>query len=129
MKYLLILLLLVSCGSRKVIIEKTQENKKIETQIVDNTKTIDTSSIDELEIIPIDTLKPMVINGKTYFNAKIKHLKKKNYISIVIDKTTTIKAKETITIKNKATEKVVNYWWFLLLLIIPIFFVYKIYIA
>ena len=123
MKYLLILLLLVSCGSRKVIIEKTQESKKIETKIVDNTRTIDTSDIDELEIIPIDTLKPVIINGKSYFNAKIKHLKKKNYISIVADKITTTKAKETVTIKNK--ETVINYWWFLLILLIPAYFLYK----
>ena len=65
MKYLLILLLLVSCGSRKVITEKTQETKKIETKIVDNTRTIDTSDIDEIEILPIDTLKPVIINGKS----------------------------------------------------------------
>lgn len=125
MKYLLILLLLVSCGSRKVVTEKTQETKKIETKIVYNTRTIDTSDIDELEIIPIDTLKPVIINGKSYFNAKIKHVKKKNYISVIADKITTTKAKETVIIKNKETEKVVNYWWFLLLLLIPAYFLYK----
>lgn len=123
MKYLFILLLLTSCGSRKVIIEKTQETKKIETKIVDNTRTIDTSDIDELEILPIDTLKPVIINGKSYFNAKIKHVKKKNYISVVADRITTTKAKETVIIKNK--ETVINYWWFLLILIIPAYFLYK----
>lgn len=131
MKYILILLLLVSCGSRKVTIDKQNEKTKTETKteikIVDRTKLIDTTVIDELEIVPIDTLKPIVINGKTYFNAKIKHVKTKKHISIQNDIKSEVKQVKSenkkVAIKHKEVEKTFSYWW--LLLLIPIYYLYK----
>ena len=131
MKYILILLLLVSCGSRKVQIEKQNEKTKTETKteikIVDRTKLIDTTVIDELEIVPIDTLKPIVINGKSYFNAKIKHVKTKKHISIDKDIKSEVKQVKSeskkVVRKHKEVEKTFSYWW--LLLLIPIYYVYK----
>ena len=131
MKYILILLLLVSCGSRKVQIDKQNEKTKTETKteikIVDRTKLIDTTVIDELEIIPIDTLKPIVIDGKSYFNAKIKHVKTKKHISIDKDIKSEVKQvkieNKKVSRKHKAIEKTFSYWW--LLLLIPIYYVYR----
>jgi hypothetical protein len=124
-------LLLVGCGSRKVIVDKqetkTQIEAKTEIKIVDKTKLIDTTVIDELEIIPIDTLKPIVIDGKTYFNAKIKHVKTKKHISINNDIKSEVKhvksESKKVAIKHKEIEKTFNYWW--LLLLIPIYYVYR----
>ena len=42
--YLLILLILTSCGSRKVQI--TQQEKQVETNIVENTTTVDSSNVE-----------------------------------------------------------------------------------
>jgi hypothetical protein len=132
MKKLIILsLLLVGCGSRKVIVDKqetkTQTEAKTEIKIVDRTKLIDTTVIDELEIIPIDTLKPIVIDGKTYFNAKIKHVKTKKHISIQSDIKSEVKhvksESKKVAIKHKEIEKTFSYWW--LLLLIPIYYVYR----
>ena len=131
MKYILILLLLVSCGSRKVIIDKQEEKTKTEIKteikIVDRTKLIDTTVIDELEIVPIDTLKPIVIDGKTYFNAKIKHVKTKKHISIQNDIKSEVKhvksENKKVFRKHKEVEKTFSYWW--LLLLIPIYYFYR----
>ena len=131
MKYILILLLLVSCGSRKVTIdkqnEKTKTEIKTEIKIVDRTKLIDTTVIYELEIIPIDTLKPIVINGKSYLNAKIKHVKTKKHISIdkeIKSETKQVKSEnKKVSKKHKEVEKTFSYWW--LLLLIPIYYLYK----
>ena len=130
-KLIFLSLLLIGCGSRKVQIEKQNEKTKTETKteikIVDKTKLIDTTVIDELEIVPIDTLKPIVINGKSYFNAKIKHVKTKKRISIQNDIKSEVKQVKSenkkVAIKHKEVEKTFSYWW--LLLLIPIYYVYK----
>ena len=81
---------LTSCGSRKVnkseTKEQEQKSEKItletETRVTDNTKIIDTSTNDEIEIVPVDNTLPFTINGKEYKNAKIRHKKSKNNITI-----------------------------------------------
>jgi preprotein translocase subunit SecF len=91
MKYLFIIisLVLVSCGSRKVN-KTTVEEKKDSTSIVDiktnietkettevnNNSKIDTTT-DEIIIEPVDNTKEIVVNGKTYKNVKIRHKKTK----------------------------------------------------
>lgn len=118
MRYLILLFLLVSCGSRKVNKSVIEQESKQETTttIVDVTKTnrnvqsttklLDTSSTDEIEFIPVDNTKPMTINGKTYFNTVLKHRKIKSNISIVKDKKVSqIEDKEVKTsIKDKKEE-------------------------
>lgn len=139
---LLLSLLLIGCGSRKV--QKSQIKEETKTEISDNTKietktetktdVIVINENDELTIEPIDTIKPMTINGKQYKNARIRH--KKSSVK-AIDKTIVNVAKNenkdvTIIQKTKKeasaknVERKAGYWWLLwFLLIIPIWFVYR----
>jgi hypothetical protein len=145
MKYLLILLLFISCGARKVNKSETKQDIKTETTIAvvdtsktttdtkENIKIIDNSTSDEIEVTPIDSTKPMVINGKTYLNAKIKHQKKKANKSIVKDKTIAQKAQKGVNIKSnnkieetkqatikKIDKEAVSFWnylWFLFIIL------------
>jgi Na+-transporting NADH:ubiquinone oxidoreductase subunit NqrC len=72
---LIFAIFLTSCGSRKVAKSETKEqeqtevksNIKTETKIIDNTKIVDTSVTDEIEFIPIDFTKEIIVNGKKYF--------------------------------------------------------------
>jgi len=133
---------LSSCGSRKVnkseTKEQEQKNEKItletKTRITDNTKIVDTSICDEIEIVPVDNTLPFTIDGKEYKNAKIRHKKSKNNISINKDVKVQHKAKKEgiVMVKRnkiievKQTERKESYWWLLwFLLLIPIYFAYK----
>jgi hypothetical protein len=136
---LITIIFLTSCGSRKVNKSETKESEKTEvkteakteTKVTDNTKIVDTSTTDEIEICPVSDTLPMVVNGITYKNAKIKRSKKKNNISIAKDVKVQHKAqksdlkvvKSNRIIEVKQTERKESYWWFLLL--IPIYILYK----
>jgi hypothetical protein len=139
---LLAAIFLTSCGSRKVTKsgtkEQEQKTEKItletETRVTDNTKIIDTSTTDEIEICPVSDSLPMVVNGITYKNAKIRRKKSKNNISIVKDvkvqhkaqKEGVVMVKRNKVIEVKQTERKESYWWLLwFLLLIPIYFAYK----
>ena len=133
---------LTSCGSRKVQKSETKEQEQktekitleTETKLTDNTKIVDSSTTDEIEISPISDTLPMVVNGITYKNAKIRHKKTKNNISIVKDekvqhkaqKSGVVMVKRNKVIEVKQTERKESYWWLLwFLILIPIYFVYK----
>jgi hypothetical protein len=132
-------IVLTSCGSRKVSKSETKEQEQktekitleTETRVTDNTKIVDTSTSDEFEICPVSDSLPMVVNGITYKNAKIKRSKKKNNISVVKDVKVQHKAqkegvmmvKKNKVIEVKQTERKDSYWW--LLLLIPIYILYK----
>ena len=133
---------LSSCGSRKVskseIKEQEQKTEKItletETKLTDNTKIVDTSSSDEIEICPVTDTIPMVVNGITYKNAKIRRKKSKNNISIVKDVKVQHKAQKSglVTVKSnkvveiKQIEKKQSYWWLLwFLLLIPAYYLWR----
>jgi len=133
---------LTSCGSRKVnkseIKQQEQKTEKItletETMVTDNTKIVDTSICDEIEIVPIDNTLPFTINGKEYKNAKIRHKKSKNNISINKDvkiqhkaqKEGIVMVKRNKIIELKQTERKESYWWLLwFLLLIPIYYAYR----
>jgi hypothetical protein len=135
-------IVLTSCGSRKVAKSETKEQEQktekitleTETKVTDNTKIIDTSTSDEIEICPVSDSLPMVVNGITYKNAKIKRSKKKNNISIVKDvkvqhkaqKEGVVMVKRNKVIEVKQTERKESYWWLLwFLLLIPIYILYK----
>ncbi len=140
MRYLLILLLLLtSCGTRKVN-KSTEEVKqdKVEViqtnvQIKENTVVKVIDSTDEICIEPIDSIKPMVIDGKSYLNVKIKHKKRKVNTNIVLDKTmsdTSVKnvVEKTEVVKDvkvieRKTSLVTQLWW--LWLLILLFILYK----
>jgi hypothetical protein len=133
---------LTSCGSRKVAKSETKEQEQktekitleTETRVTDNTKIIDTSTTDEIEICPVSDSLPMVINGITYKNAKIKRSKKKNNISIAKDvkvqhnaqKSDLKVVKSNRIIEVKQTERKESYWWLLwFLLLIPIYYLWR----
>lgn len=130
---------LTSCGSRKVNKSETKEQEQktekitleTETRATDNTKIIDTSTCDEIEIVPVDNTLPFTVNGKEYKNVKIRHKKSKNNISIVKDvkvqhnaqKEGVMMVKRNKVIEVKQIERKQSYWWLLwFLLLIPIWY-------
>jgi len=135
-------IVLTSCGSRKVQKSETKEQEQktvkitleTETRVTDNTKIVDTSTTDEIEIVPVDNTLPFTVNGKEYKNVKIRHKKSKNNISIAKDvkiqhkaqKEGIVMVKSNRIIEVKQTERKESYWWLLwFLLLIPIYFIYK----
>ena len=129
--------LLISCGSRRVEVNKTtidttstvhkvQESSHL---VQENTTTTDNSIIDDYVIEPKDTTKPMVIEGKVYKNAILRHEKKKNAVQVVsVNKKQENQRTETTTqaighkrIFVKETdrkESILSYWWILLVIIL-----------
>lgn len=151
MKYILILLstLFFACGARKVNKEDKIEEKatvEVVTQkdsISEAAKTEIKFDIDthEIEIIPIDSTKEFVVEGKKYFNARIKIKKKKDntiYSKDSIVSKTSQKQSKTVT-KETKKEKVktvdkkeaktfwfwLSFWIILLLLIIWLYQKFK----
>jgi hypothetical protein len=133
---------LTSCGSRKVQKSETKETEKTEvkteekteTKITDNTKIVDTSTTDEIEIIPIDNTLPITVNGKKYTNSRIKWKKKKNNISVVKDvkvqhneqKSELKTVKKDLIIERKVIDRKQSYWWLLwFLLLIPAYYLWR----
>lgn len=121
-KLILLSLLLISCGSRKVnkSVVETKEETKTQIAVVDktetttnteiNTVTIDTTSTNEIVIEPINPLIEFVVNGKTYKNARITTKKVKAGVSTrTNEKVAKIEAKDVTTnvaVKRKASVKV-----------------------
>ena len=139
MRYLLILLLLVGCGSRKVNKSNTETKEKSEITIVDSVKVaIKTDSnieiqTNEFTIEPIDSIKPIIIidsQGKktSYINARIKHKhetsQNKTLKNEIVQRSTktNIKAEKRTQIEVKQVERkesiITSLWWLWLLIII-----------
>jgi hypothetical protein len=88
--YILVSIVFISCGSRKVNKTNLEEKKdsvsvvdvKTEIKTNENTEIKNNSKIDKTEdeiiIEPIDNSKEIVVNGKTYKNVKIRHKKTKD---------------------------------------------------
>jgi hypothetical protein len=150
-KYILILLstLFLACGARKVNrTDKVEEKAIVETvvqkdSISEVAKTEIKFNIDthEIEIIPIDSTKEFVVEGKKYFNARIKIKNKKDntiYSKDSIVSKTSQKQSKTVT-KETKKEKVktvdkkeaktfwfwLSFWIILLLLIIWLYQKFK----
>lgn len=123
---LIIIGIFASCGTRRVNKSeiKTEEKTVSQTSVVDNSKTttladtntkvVDLTKTDEIEISPADTSKVMVVNGKTYRNAILKRKKVAN--NIVADKSEkvaqteqkAVKMDSNITIEKKSESKTKN---------------------
>ena len=135
MKQIIILLfsiLLISCSSRKVVIEQVKKDSlsHISTKtIIDNlsrTETKNDITTDEFTITPLDSCKDIVIDGKTYRNVTINYKKTKDN-SLHIEKKTMLKnedIKQTVKTSNKVFKKEIdkkaNYFIYLWLLLIPL---------
>jgi hypothetical protein len=120
-----------SCASRKVAITKTKTEINIDSSVVekkDSTIVVKnglsiTEDIDEVEVVPIDTTKPIIIGGKTYFNAILRIKKTKRQVT---DTTTSIVShsqEKTVNLKKqikkqdfaKKIDKSFNYYYLLLI--------------
>jgi hypothetical protein len=135
---ILIILLLSSCAARKVNVDKVDNTTKVDSTSVtkqemvttqDNNISIKTDT-DELEIVPVSDTIPMVVNGITYKNAKLRYKKTKK---VLVD-TSKIKVAEKTSIKvevkkeakvktfKKTIEKESSYsmyiWWILIILLL-----------
>jgi hypothetical protein len=127
-------LLLIGCSARKVNKTEAKENTEItqtvkeesKTDITENTEVIDTSTTDEIELIPIDNTQPIIYNGKKVYNAKIRHKKQKN--NITTNKEKKVAKNENREVKtdietnkkefNKQTEKQSSFNWLWILFIL-----------
>lgn len=102
---LIISLFLFSCGSRKAIVNKAEV--KEETSKETTTTLTDSSNVtikydittDLLTVFAKDTLKPFTYNGNTYFNAVLRHEKKKD--NTLYTKQNNVKYKQVIKYVNK----------------------------
>jgi hypothetical protein len=105
MKYLFILLLLISCGTRKTSQQKT--TFKSDSLSIENTRVLkqNIELRDINSIKPFDALKPMIIDGKEYFNATIVFDKSIIKNSEIKEKSRTIEIKKEKTEKVKESEK------------------------
>ena len=139
---LLFLIVLTSCASRQVQVDKldikkdsvaetkvtvTTVENKIKTDSTNITTTIDNS---EITITPIDTCKEIIVEGKVYKNVVLKIKKnkantlytnnKKESNNKLTDSVATIKVNKTekVSGKNKTIDKEANYWWILWLLLL-----------
>lgn len=153
MRYILLLLLIVSCGSRKVNKSSVEESvqKTIEQTFVDsskveinknlNVKVVDSSEESEICVVPLDTTKPFIYENKTFKNAILKIKKHKNNISTqssekvsekrqnAVKTTTSDKTQTQIEVSHKdidRKESLLSYWWILLLIAIA-YIAYRVY--
>lgn len=140
-KYILILLLLVGCGTRKVNKSNTENNTKTEVIISDTTKIVTNTAYnietikEDFDIEPVDSCKAIVIidnNGKktSYINAKIRHKRQTSVNKTLKNEIVQSSRKENIkqTTQTKTSEKqierkasiITEFWylWIILLLII-----------
>lgn len=125
MRYLLILLLIVGCGSRKKEAYVSTIKKDVvltqNNDIVTNTKTESTNT--STIYTPIDSTKPMILpDGRTSTNVKIEESSTvRNNQTVQIDKTNT-DLKETIKEKEKdkkvKTEKPNPFLWIGIVIVI-----------
>lgn len=141
-KFIFLFLILASCGSRKVAIDKidtvvkvdsTSTIKKDEVVVTQNNVSINTDT-DEMEICPISDTIPMVVNGITYKNAKIKYKKTKTAIVDTTKKQEVRKESQEVKVVKDKREKTfkknvdkkeshsVYWWWLLILLLVALFF-------
>jgi ribosomal protein S19 len=142
----IILIVLTSCSSRKVLVDKTDikkdsitETKVVVTKIdttnkTDSTKVVIDTDSSEIVITPIDSSKTIIVNGKSYKNVILKIKKNKSNTLYTNNKkesnikrvdsvaTSKTETKEHQVAKTKIIDKEQNYlvlvWWILLILII-----------
>lgn len=139
-KYILLLIAIVlaSCATRKVdtqiekkdstVVTSTKEAAQANVDSTTNTVIVDNTVATEIEIIPIDSTKPLIVDGKTYSNAVIRYKKQANNIQTHQEAKVTKELKKATenysktNVKSKQKSKKIDsvkfpYWWILLVLI------------
>lgn len=146
-KYILILLLLVGCGTRKVNKTETENSTKTEIAISDTTKIVTNTAyniekvVNDFYIEPVDSTKALVIidsNGKktSYINAKIRHRRENSLNKTLKNEIVQSSRKENIkaTTQTKTSVKqierkasiITELWWlWLLIFVILIYYLNK----
>lgn len=135
------LMFATSCASRKVSKSETEikteteskETTETKTDVNTNVVTVDTSTTNEIEFIPVDSTKPIIVDGKKYENVIVRRVNKKNNIVVVENekvsqieqKAVKTKGKQVIEVKQKETARKSFFSWWWLLLLIPIYFIYR----
>ena len=133
---ILLSFLLFSCASRKVMVTKTQVETHIDSSVVEKKDSVSVQQnaisikedIDEVEIVPIDTAKPLVIDGKQYFNATVRLKKTRRHTVDSSKSTVSLSSENTVSVKKdikakgfeKKVDKKANYLFYFWLLLIPI---------
>ena len=145
--YILVLLLLVGCGTRKVNKRNTETTTKTEVTISDTTKIVTNTAynidkvVNDFEIEPVDTTKAIVIIDNTgkktsYINAKIRHRREisrnktlKNEIVQSSRKENIKQTQQTKTSVKQIEKKasiITEFWWlWLLIFVILIYYLNK----
>jgi hypothetical protein len=143
-KYILILLLLVGCGTRKVNKSNTETTTKTEVSISDTTKIVKNTAyniekvVNDFEIEPIDSTKAIVIidnNGKktSYLNAKIRHRRENSVNKTLKNEIVQSSHKENIKATTQAKTNVkevqreisiITQLWWLWLILLALFLYY-----
>ena len=98
----------ISC-SRKVHLNKSNIKLKKDSTIIFKTDSISNTksnynvvtNTEEIEIIPVVDSLPMIIDGKTYFNAILRHKKTNMVLSNTEDKTVVKNTSKSIQLKKQ----------------------------
>jgi hypothetical protein len=145
--YILVLLLLVGCGTRKVNKSNTENKTKTEVSISDTTKIVTNTAynidkvVNDFVIEPVDTTKAIVIIDNTgkktsYLNAKIRHRRETSQNKTL--KTEIVQSSHKENIKQTAQTKtsvkqiekkasiITELWWlWLLIFVILLYYLNK----
>ena len=149
--YILVSLLFISCGSRKVN-KTTVEEKKDSVSVIDvkteiktneNTEINNNSKIDKTEeefiFEPIDNSLPFIVNSKIYKNVKIRHKKTKDNSLHINQKKVSKNAlkqqikhsKQVVSTSKVSKEKKIDKkeslikYFYLFILLILLYLIYK----
>lgn len=110
---ILLSFLLLSCASRKVAVTKTEVETHIDSTVVEKKDSVSVQQnaisikedIHEVEIVPIDTTKPLVIDGKEYFNATVRLKKTRRHTVDSSKSTVSLSSENTVSVKKDVKEK------------------------
>jgi regulatory protein YycI of two-component signal transduction system YycFG len=145
-KHLILIFLSIfiySCATKKVVISKDTNELKVDSVYKEKKDSVSfkqnsvvvKEDIYEMEIVPIDSTKPLVIAGKEFKNASVKI--KKSEKSLVdstklivvetLDKNIEVEKKSIVEDYNKDVDRKVNYsiWIWLFVVLVVIFGITK----
>ena len=119
MKYLILILIFVSCGTRKT--DRQYHEFKSNYSFNDSSYTLNQNiRLNDIgELVPIDNTKPFIVDGKEYFNVSIKFDKSKFEDFELNKKNIGTSTGQSEILETKQTEKSDNtiLWIFIALIV------------
>ena len=116
------------------MVTKTQVETHIDSTVVEKKDSVSVQQnaisikedIDEIEIVPIDTAKPLIIDGKQYFNATVRLKKTRRHVVDSSKSTVSKSIENKISVKKdikakgfeKKVDKKANYFVYLWIILI-----------